>query len=247
MKYLKVLKKEYWFFKNLFSHATANRIPETWNFQDYNAYWEKRVKSNQVEISYPDILPYVLDKITVDDKILDIGCGTGMLLKTLQGQISNQSLGIDISEVAIGYAKKNGINAKHFNLFDDDFNTLGHFDYITCFEVIEHIQNSEYLLLLLLKHFPNSQIIFSIPNTGFIFSRLRLLIGRVPIQWVIHPGEHIRFWTKKDMDRTLKSLGFNILDCTPSRINSIFTRSFPGLFAESLIYHIELNKARSQR
>jgi|ETNmetMinimDraft_4_1059912.scaffolds.fasta_scaffold85560_2 2-polyprenyl-3-methyl-5-hydroxy-6-metoxy-1,4-benzoquinol methylase len=244
MKIVQLLKKEYWFFKNLFSHVSAKRFPESWDFQDYDQYWEQRINKNQTDISYQNYLSILSNIITVNDKVLDIGCGTGELLKYFQGKISDKSLGIDISEVAIDYAKRNGINAEIFNVFEEDLRSLGSFDFITCFEVIEHIQNSEYLLLLLSKAFPDSHLIFSIPNTGFIFSRLRLVFGKFPLQWVIHPAEHIRFWTKKDMDSTLERLGFNIISFIPGTINSMFTKILPGLFAESLVYHITPKKVK---
>ena len=49
-------------------------------------------------------------------------------------------------------------------------------------------------------------VFFSVPNSGYISYRLRLLFGSFPVQWKIHPGEHLRFWTYKDIKWWLKQL-----------------------------------------
>jgi 2-polyprenyl-3-methyl-5-hydroxy-6-metoxy-1,4-benzoquinol methylase len=51
--------------------------------------------------------------------------------------------GIDFSERAVNLTKDKGINAEVFDIFKDDYKILGDFDYITMFEVLEHIPNAE--------------------------------------------------------------------------------------------------------
>ena len=36
--------------------------------------------------------------------------------------------------------------------------------------------------------------------------RLRLMLGKFPLQWRTSPGEHVRFWTTSDMHWWLKNV-----------------------------------------
>ena len=93
------------------------------------------------------------------------------------------------------------VPSKNFNIITIKPNTdfiNKEYNLITAFEVFEHLEEpEEYLLYLLTK--TNNTLIFSVPNTGYIFHRLRLIFGYFPYQWKTFPGEHLRFWTYKDM------------------------------------------------
>ena len=39
--------------------------------------------------------------------------------------------------------------------------------------------------------------------------RLRYMLGRFPLQWIVNPNEHIRFWTLKDLIWWLDYLNIN--------------------------------------
>ena len=83
------------------------------------------------------------------------------------------------------------------------------FELITAFEVFEHLDEPEESLLYFLSK-TESAVVFSVPNTGYIIHRLRLLFGYFPFQWKSHPGEHLRYWTYKDMKWWLSVyLGFD--------------------------------------
>ena len=75
-------------------------------------------------------------------------------------------------------------------------------------EVLEHLPNPEQLLKQIRKKGRKS-IFFSFPNTGYFSYRLRLLFGSFPIQWRVHPGEHLRFWTYRDLKWWLNEMGFH--------------------------------------
>lgn len=109
-------------------------------------------------------------------------------------------------------------------------------------ELLEHLPNSEEVLLALLKT-TNKKLIFSIPNTGFIGHRLRLLFGSFPLQWRTHPGEHLRFWTYNDIRFWLKELELS----KNSKIYfyegiPLLNRILPSLFAMGILVVIEKEK-----
>jgi 2-polyprenyl-3-methyl-5-hydroxy-6-metoxy-1,4-benzoquinol methylase len=72
-------------------------------------------------------------------------------------------------------------------------------------EVLEHIPNPEKFIKTISKK-AKKGVFFSVPNTGYISYRLRLLFGAFPMQWNIHPGEHLRFWTYRDLKWWLNEL-----------------------------------------
>jgi hypothetical protein len=101
------------------------------------------------------------------------------------------------------------------------------------------MQNPEQFLKIIERKTKKS-IFFSIPNTGFIAYRLRLLLGSFPVQWRIHPGEHIRFWTYRDLKWWLKELGYLqraeivVYEGIPG-----FNKIWPSLFGMGLLVKIK--------
>ncbi|MBP7087678.1 MAG: methyltransferase domain-containing protein [Candidatus Omnitrophica bacterium] len=237
---MKEISKLYWFIKNLFRYALVNKIPRSWDFQGPEDYWKKMIQEGvRVDISYPRIVEISEQIIKDKSRVLDVGCGSGAFLKALKRNKDILGLGIDSSITAITIAKNNGVNARIFDFLAGNLKELGEFDYVTCFEVLEHIQNAEYFIKRLVSTFDKAQFIFSIPNTGFIYHRIRLLLGCFPKQWVIHPAEHIRFWTKKDFKLVLENLGLQIIKIYAASTPIFLSRKYPGLFSESLIFHLK--------
>ena len=176
--------------------------------------------------------------------ILDIGCGDGGFLNYLKNINKNiKETGIDISTTGIERANKKGINAFVRPLeYYDEQNKL--FDYVVISEVIEHVANSEYFVQRGYE-LANKKLIITVPNTGYYTYRLRILGGRFPIQWVHHPGEHLRFWTLRDFKAWIKSLELENyngnLKVKPSNGLPHFNlfKVFPSLFSKQLIFIIE--------
>lgn len=76
-----------------------------------------------------------------DLKILDIGCGTGIVIKRLEKY--GNVFGMDISDKAISFCNKRGIkNIIKANAIKLPFNN-NTFDLITILDVLEHIENEE--------------------------------------------------------------------------------------------------------
>jgi len=85
-----------------------------------------------------DILPY-----RNDAKLLDVGCGTGYLLKWASKKGYNV-YGIDISYEALEITRKNVPSAKLYQMNAERLELpLGYFDFVTSIGVIEHFVNIE--------------------------------------------------------------------------------------------------------
>ena len=181
---------------------------------------------------------------------MDIGCGDGTLIDFIAKNNSPiKIVGVDISKKAVEYTIKRGYEAYEMNILSDEFihfinNNV--FDYIIITEVIEHIQDSKKLMLNLKESFIKS-IFVSIPNSGFIMHRLRLLIGYFPVIVIVHHiKEHIRFWTYNDFLYWCNYLGFEVVNyrvSSTSIVGSIdFGKLYPSLFAKQIIYEIQNHK-----
>lgn len=112
-------------------------------------------------------------------KILDVGCGGGILSESL-ARLGAQVTGIDPCEESISAASLRASNSKMTNL-KYEVTTIEElmltsstkFDAITASEVIEHLDNQEYFIQMcssLLKVNFNSKYILKQPNVFILIS-----------------------------------------------------------------------------
>ena len=102
-------------------------------------------------------------------KILDIGCGTGIVIKRMEKY--GKVVGIDMSDESLGFCKVRGIKsvikADATNLPFDD-NT---FDLITALDVIEHIKNEDLVISEISRVLKNNgKVIATVPAFNFLWS-----------------------------------------------------------------------------
>jgi len=170
--------------------------------------------------------------------MLDIGAGNGMVLLHINSSRKLvKMIGADISKDALEMMKENGIQTIEVDISNIEHANIPPVDYILMFELIEHIPNSEELLNWAVSSAAKG-VLFSVPNTGFLFDRLRLLFGRFPLQWRLKPSEHIRFWTRTDMKWWLKEMGYRSYELHTYKGVTFLNKIFPGLFSEGLFVYI---------
>ncbi|CAG1004019.1 Arsenite methyltransferase [Methanosarcinales archaeon] len=170
-------------------------------------------------------------KISKDEMVLDIGCGSG-LQTMLIGKKCKKVIGIDISEKAITIAKSISHYMKgRFNIefrciklenanFENEF-----FDRIFSFCVIEHISNYSEILKeahRILKN--NGQMIFSVDSLENI-KDIKLVEK--------HKKQHFveKYFKKEELKTILEEIGFKRIEIYP-----IFKSNFAReLFIEKVI------------
>jgi methionine biosynthesis protein MetW len=200
---------------------------------DYDAYWANR--------SVDDIHPrfrLIAPLVPTAARVVDIGCGDGSLLLYLARERDAKGYGVDISTYAVDHARGRGVEAEVADVTDPSFAVRPGTDHVIISEVLEHIADPE-AVLLRLRHAGIRHVIVTVPNTGYVEHRLRLLFGRFPVQWLLHPGEHVRFWTIADFRATAAATGFAIRRTVPALGWFPFARWRPGLFASQLIYELD--------
>lgn len=173
---------------------------------DYNKYWEARDLAG-VQPRYP----IVADHIEPGTSVLDVGCGDGGMLRYLKDRKPGlRELGIDVSTVAVQRARDRGVNARTTTLESvaERHPDGGSYDYVIMSEVLEHLSEPERFVRLGWK-LTRRGLILTFPNIAYWPHRLRLLLGRFPVQWVHHPGEHLRFWSVRDFGEWLSRLALS--------------------------------------
>jgi|WetSurMetagenome_2_1015567.scaffolds.fasta_scaffold301210_2 methionine biosynthesis protein MetW len=176
-------------------------------------------------------------------RVLEIGCGDGSLLAYLREVNEIIPLGIEVSAVSCEMSRAKGIEVLQLDITREDIPTSEVFDYIIIVEALEHLSNPVEVLVRLKSHF-RCKLLVEIPNTGAINDRLRLIFGRFPMQWIMHPSEHLSFWTVTDFLFLCRQLGFHIekyYGIHEPYYNFGFIKLwkwYPRLFARFVLYEI---------
>ena len=113
-------------------------------------WWNKSGHYKLLHRLNPIRLEYILSRCSLDKKnVLDIGCGGGILSEELCKQGAKVT-GIDSSSKSISIAKQhaeqNNYDIKYINKSIFEITDLGIYDFIICFEMIEHINEPNDLI-----------------------------------------------------------------------------------------------------
>jgi len=169
---------------------------------------------------------YYIRKLKIKGSILDIGCGTGLFLKTASNYGFDVT-GIDVSNVAIKNAREQfGINADRKLISDLNPSDM-QFDVITLWHVLEHLVNPlDDLKKIRTMLKPDGVLFIEVPNLNSAKFRLS---GR-KWQGGNHPLYHRSFFTGRNLREMLLRSGFktvkrlNISYNVPGR-NFLYTKS----------------------
>ncbi|MFA5010764.1 MAG: class I SAM-dependent methyltransferase [Ignavibacteria bacterium] len=142
--------------------------------------------------------------LTDDFKLLDIGCGSGLFLKSCK-DAGIQGEGIDVSNNALDFAR-NEFGLDVYNRTTEDLINEGKkYDLITMWHVLEHILNPiEELRKIKELLSLNGYLMVEVPNLNSIKFKLS---GN---KWKggNHPLYHRSFFTSKTLGETLIKSGF---------------------------------------
>ncbi len=184
-----------------------------------------------------------LRMISKGQKVLDIGCGDGLLLEALVKKGAVVS-GVDISEEGVKKCRAKGLDvsvsdASHEKLPFPDHSA----DVVTLLDILEHVYSPEVLLKEAVR-VSRGNLIIGVPNFNSLPARVQVLLGKVPENNLPHKG-HL-YWFNYGV--LLKLLKKNNLRIEEMRGNTFWEnaplfglvmkglcRLFPSLFALSFV------------
>lgn len=206
---------------------------------DYDAYWKQKRTQNPLKLSSFQLsrAKIVGSLVKPHSSVTDIGAGNCAILHWLVQHHRVKAHAVDCSEFSQHCAKALGIEFSKLNLNDSqEVSKIPKADYLLLLELIEHLSTPESLLPLLAQK-ANCGVIFSVPNSGYFVDRLRYLFGRTPCQWIVHPGEHLRFWTTTDLRWWLSALGISSAQREMYFYEGVplLNRALPSLFAKAIV------------
>lgn len=118
----------------------------------------------------------ITDWIETGSRVLDLGCGRGILLEALTRQKKIYGLGVDVSPAKISSCLKRGVNAYQGEAEEVlGFFPEGAFDYVIFSRTIEMVDDAGEVLKLASRVGRN--VIVGFINHGFWRNRLAFLLG----------------------------------------------------------------------
>ena len=113
-------------------------------------WWNKTGNYKLLHKLNPLRLKYITSRVEIKNKkILDIGCGGGILSEE-PSKMGAKVTGIDSSKKSINIAKKHAkeqdLEIEYINGSILDASSLGNYDCVVCFEMIEHIHEPKELI-----------------------------------------------------------------------------------------------------
>jgi len=121
-----------------------------------NNKWRRNV------LTFGKIRTYLGIRVLPTDKIVDIGCGYGVLLNKLKS-LGCSLTGWDISDIAIEEVKKYGINGRCVDFNDYIPDTAEYFDHVITTEFLEHFENFKQIFNKLYM-IAEKTLIIAVPN-----------------------------------------------------------------------------------
>jgi len=183
------------FYEDFWADAPAVEVPYA---------WERRRK-------------LLLGEARRGERVLDLGCGEGHFLKALR-EAGADPVGVEIAEAAVKRARTNVPGADVRLTEPDGSLPLGHneIDLIWCSEVLEHIPDVGHALLEMRRVLRRGgRALITVPHhsrlTGAVIALTRFERHFDPL------GQHVRFYSRRSMTRTLETFAFEDIDVSSQR------------------------------
>jgi SAM-dependent methyltransferase len=142
------------------------------------------------------------------ERVLDLGCGAGRFVAALR-DAGADPVGVELAEAALERARRNAPGADLRALEPDGSLPLEHgsVDLVWCSEVLEHVADTEQALLEVRRVLrPGGRALITVPFHGRVKAAL---IGLLRFDRHFDPtGDHLRFYTRGSLARTLADGGF---------------------------------------
>jgi len=154
----------------------------------------------------------LLAAVRPGERVLDLGSGAGRFVAALR-DAGAQPVGVEIAAAALERAGRVAPGADLRLLEADGSIPLEHagVDVVWCSEVLEHVADTAHLLLEVRRVLrPGGRLLVTVPFHGRVKGAL---IALTRFDAHFDPlGQHLRFYTRASLARTLDQAGFEAID-----------------------------------
>ena len=190
-------------------------------------------------------LEIVANWVSRGDRVLDLGCGDGRLLRHLFDRRQATGYGLEIDPEGITRSIANGVNVIESDIdeglsdFDDNA-----FDQVILTQTLQAVQRPDRLLREMLRVGRTGIVTF--PNFAYYRLRWHLAVkGRMPMSHALsyawYETPNIHFCTIHDFEALCEQLGIHIIEqrvLSHDYKSPLMARWIPNLFGEVALYRI---------
>ncbi|MBI5437960.1 MAG: bifunctional 2-polyprenyl-6-hydroxyphenol methylase/3-demethylubiquinol 3-O-methyltransferase UbiG [Nitrosomonadales bacterium] len=190
---------------------------------DTNSEFKVLHDINPLRLGYIDRHASLAEKI-----VLDVGCGGGILSESMAGLNADVS-GIDMSDKTLQIAKlhllESGkrVNYRKIAVEELAAEQPGHYDVITCMELLEHVPDPQSIVAACAKLVkPGGWVFFSTLNRN-LKSYLVAIIGGEYILNLLPHGmhDHDNFIKPSELAQSCRNAGLSLIDITGMSYNPL--------------------------
>ncbi len=148
-------------------------------------------------------------------RVLDLGCGDGVLLAGLAATRAAGGYGVEIDDAHVLASVRNGVNVVQIDLetglttFEDHA-----FDFVILSQTLQAMRDAERVMTEMLR--VGREGIVTFPNFGYWRHRLDVFLGHMPVSKTLPPSwydtPNIHLCTVKDFEDLCAKLDVEILD-----------------------------------
>tara|TARA_Y100000768_G_scaffold280777_1_gene215761 strand:+ start:157 stop:891 length:735 start_codon:yes stop_codon:yes gene_type:complete len=203
-------------------------------------WWDAGGKFKPLHAFNPIRIKYIIDKChshfnlqnkdgksLTHLKVLDIGCGGGLVCEPLS-RLGASVTGIDASykniEVAKIHAKKSNLKIKYVNTSPEKKEINEKFDVILNLEIVEHVENLDLFLKSTSELLKKDGIIFVATINRTFESYIKAIIGAEYVLRWLPVGTHDwqKFVKPEEIEEKLKKLNFSKMNVDGLNYNILF-------------------------
>ncbi len=205
-------------------------------------WWDVNGKFKPLHMFNPVRIEYILEEITKhfqlsnnnkyklkNLKILDIGCGGGLISEPL-ARLGGDVTGIDAAEknikVASLHSKKNNLSINYINKSPEQLKEKEKFDIILNLEVVEHVDNLDLYLQSCNRLLKKGGIMFTATINRTLISYIKAIVGaEYVLRWLpIGTHDWNKFIKPEELQKMLTDKNFSTNDIKGLEFNPFYKK-----------------------